>query len=118
MSSSSSGESMASPTDTRLAARSAETAPAKTTLLGHGAHKNIEKDDWNPFARVSFGFMNPLFRLGAARPLALSDCGLVAEDERVRRVSSRFEAACADENRLPRDKRSSCEICSLNCLTE
>jgi len=80
--------------------------PKADSTTANAVQKNFERDDWNPFARISFGFMNPLFRLGATRPLELADCGMVAEEERVKQVYARFEVAYAEETKLPKEKRS------------
>ena len=55
---------------------------------------NDDKRNWersrNPLALLTLGFMNPLFRLGAQRPLEQADCGMVDDDERVQAVYQRF----------------------------
>jgi len=71
-----------------------------------GRPKNFETDDLNPFARATLAFMNPLFRLGAKRPLEQRDVGMVADDERVAQVHARFVKAYEKERLLPKEKRS------------
>lgn len=50
--------------------------------------------------------MNPLFRLGAQRPLQQEDLGMVREDERVAAVYERFLVAYAEELALAPGMRS------------
>ena len=69
--------------------------------------KNWEQSS-NPIALLTLGFMNPLFRLGARRPLEQADCGMVGDDERVQAVHERFLRYYAEEVRKNPDieKRS------------
>ena len=79
---------------------------APDAALSESRPKDIERDNLNPFSAATLAFMNPLFRLGAKRPLEQADVGMVADDERVAQVHARFVKAYDEERRKPKDKRS------------